>query len=154
MLNRVQLPITVYTIKIWLAAALIAPAVYVVSTLYADPHHDLSGLLAYQGFVFAELVCSGPAWLALYLITRIMAPHVPGNLLLKLILTVAGIGLTILTFIWFDWFWGLKLQNGMAQWMWGNALLIATAIWVFKFPRPLPVQLTINSNKSHKRNDN
>jgi|GEM_PF-4220517 len=134
MLKKAQLPVTVYTIKVWMAAVLIAPAVYVVATVYADPRHDLLGLLGYQGSVFVELAFSGPAWLALYLVTRILAPRV-GIILLKSILTVIGIGLTILTFIWFDWFWDLKLKNGMSQWMWGNAALIAAAIWVFKLPR-------------------
>jgi len=152
MLKRKQIPVTAYTIKVWLTAVLIAPAVYIGTVVYHDPHHDLTSLVSYPAFVLIELFCSGPAWLALYLVTRVLAPHVPGKILFKMILTVAGIGLTILTFTGFDWFWDFKPEDGISEWMWGNALLIVAAIWVFKFPRP--VQLTCNSTTSHKQNDN
>ena len=138
MLKKAEIPTTVYTIKVWLTAVLTTPAIYIGSLIYNDPKHDLSNLLGYCSFVAAELISSGPTWLAFYVITRLLSKYILHTVSLKCILAIIAVGLTVITFIGFDWFWDLKLENGIDKWMWGNAVLIVAGIWIFRFPRHAP----------------
>ena len=124
-----------YSLKVWLSSVVIAPLIYsLASWLISINHFDPdSSIDLYPIMLLFELILSFCTWLAFWCITGITRVSPLNKYSRRLILSAAGIILTIGTFLAFSLItYPVKPNDIFFMLMLSNCLCIAVGCWFFK----------------------
>ncbi|MFB9844208.1 hypothetical protein [Mucilaginibacter ginsenosidivorans] len=144
-----------YSLKIWLSSAVIAPVLFFVSQLFTNPRQcDLSEIGIYPFLLVIELIFSFVTWLVFWAFIETVAWATKDNLLRKCLISFIGIALTIGTFSVFSMIESYSLLDFPFVMMLANALLIALGTWYFNVEPKINSETLPDSTLSINSNEN
>ncbi|MBS1530898.1 MAG: hypothetical protein JSU01_11355 [Bacteroidetes bacterium] len=124
-----------FTLKVWLTSACVAPLPFLVDLFRTAKPGDFAFIESYPALVFMSLAFSVFTWLAFWgameLIVRLFADW----FLRKILASVTGMVLSLLTVYLFLKFWDLPVKSATSlQVIIAGTSSVAFGSWYFKMP--------------------
>jgi len=110
---------------------------------------DWSFLIAYPCLVAAEIAFSLFTWIFFCAGIGLIVINVIDNVVRKTLISIVGVGLTVLTFYLFCRIWELPFDSFVLTLAAANALLITLGSWYFNIEPKIATSISsINSNEN------